>query len=64
MTLHYPVSPMKAMIGNLPPDNENWAYEIKWDGYRTVAFVDAGSTRLQSSNLLDEIGRASCRERV
>lgn len=53
MTLHYPVSPMKAMIGNLPPDDENWAYEIKWDGYRTLCFVNKGVVRLQSSNLLD-----------
>jgi bifunctional non-homologous end joining protein LigD len=53
MTLRYPVSPMKAAIGTLPPDDENWAYEIKWDGYRTLAFVDGGVTRLQSSNLLD-----------
>lgn len=53
MTLHYPVSPMKAMIGNLPPDDDNWAYEIKWDGYRTLCFVSDGAVRLQSSNLLD-----------
>lgn len=53
MTLRYPVPPMRAAIGNLPPDDENWAYEIKWDGYRTLAFVDGGDTRLQSSNLLD-----------
>lgn len=53
MTLHYPVSPMKAMIGNLPPDDANWAYEIKWDGYRTLCFVGDGGVRLQSSNLLD-----------
>ena len=53
MTLRYPVSPMKSAIGTLPPDDENWAYEVKWDGYRTLAFVAAGTTRLQSSNLLD-----------
>jgi bifunctional non-homologous end joining protein LigD len=53
MSLRYPVSPMKAAIGNLPPDDENWAYEIKWDGYRTLAFVDRDQTRLQSSNLID-----------
>ncbi|MEP7046823.1 MAG: hypothetical protein ABI949_09095, partial [Ilumatobacteraceae bacterium] len=53
MTLRYPVAPMKAAIGTLPPDDGNWAYEIKWDGYRTLAFVDGGATRLQSSNLLD-----------
>jgi bifunctional non-homologous end joining protein LigD len=53
MTLRYPVSPMKAAIGNLPSDDEGWAYEIKWDGYRTLAFADAGRTRWQSSNLID-----------
>ncbi len=53
MTLRYPVAPMKAAIGTLPSDDDKWAYEIKWDGYRTLAFVDAGQTRLQSSNLLD-----------
>jgi bifunctional non-homologous end joining protein LigD len=53
MTLRYPVAPMKAAIGNLPPDDENWAYEIKYDGYRTLAFVDGGRTRWQSSNLID-----------
>ena len=53
MTLRFPVEPMKAAIGNLPPDDENWAFEIKWDGYRTLAFVDGGQTRLQSSNLID-----------
>ncbi|MEY2445289.1 MAG: bifunctional non-ous end joining protein LigD [Ilumatobacteraceae bacterium] len=53
MTLRYPVVPMKAAIGNLPPDDENWAYEIKWDGYRTLGFVDGGRTRWQSSNLID-----------
>ncbi|HEY0518668.1 MAG TPA: non-homologous end-joining DNA ligase [Ilumatobacteraceae bacterium] len=53
MTLRYPIAPMKAAIGNLPPDDENWAYEIKWDGYRTLAFIDRASLRLQSSNLID-----------
>jgi bifunctional non-homologous end joining protein LigD len=53
MTLRFPVPPMKATIGTLPPDDGSWAYEIKWDGYRTLAFVDAGRTRWQSSHLLD-----------
>jgi bifunctional non-homologous end joining protein LigD len=51
--LRFPVVPMKAAIGVLPKDDENWAYEIKWDGYRTLAFVDGGRTRWQSSNLID-----------
>ncbi len=42
-------------MGALPPESQDheWAYEIKWDGYRTLAFIDAGSVRLQSSNSLD-----------
>jgi bifunctional non-homologous end joining protein LigD len=44
---------MKAALGTLPGDDERWAYEIKWDGYRTVAFIDDGRVRLQSSHQLD-----------
>jgi len=54
MTLQFPVAPMKAAIGLLPPagEDDRWAYEIKWDGYRTIAFVDnvAGTVRVQSSS--------------
>jgi bifunctional non-homologous end joining protein LigD len=53
MALAFPVEPMKAALGTLPVDDEHWAYEIKWDGYRTLAFVDADTIRLQSSHLLD-----------
>jgi bifunctional non-homologous end joining protein LigD len=44
---------MKAGLGSLPADDDRWAYEIKWDGYRTLAFVEHGQVRLQSSNLHD-----------
>ena len=55
MALHFPVVPMKATLGPLPTaaNDDEWAYEIKWDGYRTIAFVDDGRVRLQSSNGLD-----------
>lgn len=53
MTLAFPVAPMKATLGSMPTSDAGWAYEIKWDGYRTLAFVDDGDVRLQSSNLLD-----------
>ena len=53
--MRFPVAPMKAAIGQLPHDDDQWAYEIKWDGYRTIAFVDvdARSVRVQSSSGLD-----------
>jgi bifunctional non-homologous end joining protein LigD len=44
---------MKAVSGTLPADDEGWAYELKWDGYRTVAFINGGRVRLQSSRQLD-----------
>lgn len=44
---------MKATLGALPIDDDRWAYEVKWDGYRTLAFIDDGRVRLQSSNLHD-----------
>lgn len=53
--LRFPVAPMNATLGSLPSeaDDSHWAYEIKWDGYRTIAFVEDGTLRLQSRRPLD-----------
>ncbi len=32
-----PLSPMLATTGVLPPDDDAWAYEVKWDGVRVLA---------------------------
>ena len=37
-------------MGTLPADDDGWAFEIKWDGYRTLVFVDDGHVRLQSTS--------------
>jgi bifunctional non-homologous end joining protein LigD len=51
MTLTYPVAPMKATMGSLPGgDDEGWAYEIKWDGHRTLAHIDGDHVRFQSAS--------------
>jgi bifunctional non-homologous end joining protein LigD len=47
------VKPMLATLGALPPDDEHWAFEIKWDGVRTILFVEGGRVRAQSRNDLD-----------
>jgi bifunctional non-homologous end joining protein LigD len=55
VSLQFPVAPMMATLGVLPAeaDDHLWSYEIKWDGYRTLAFVHAGGVRLQSRSQLD-----------
>lgn len=41
------VAPMLAVAGPLPPD-DGWAFEVKWDGVRVIAYVERGSIRLVS----------------
>ncbi len=36
----HPIAPMKATLGRLPTDESGWAFEIKWDGHRTLAHID------------------------
>lgn len=44
------LSPMLATSVNKPFDQPGWLYEIKWDGYRAVAFLNKGSVELRSRN--------------
>lgn len=48
--LPYDLAPMKATLGDLPTDS-GWAFEIKWDGMRALAFVDAGLRMLSTRRL-------------
>ena len=34
--------PMLVTSGPLPPDDEGWGYEVKWDGLRAMISLDAG----------------------
>ena len=47
------VAPMLARAGTLPRDDDRWAFEIKWDGVRAIAYSEPGSLRLESRNLHD-----------
>jgi bifunctional non-homologous end joining protein LigD len=44
------VQPMLATLVDKPVAGENWLYEIKWDGYRAVAFMNKGKVDLISRN--------------
>jgi bifunctional non-homologous end joining protein LigD len=46
--LPWRLSPMLAGPGTLPRDEAGWAYEMKWDGVRALAYIDGGRLRLQS----------------
>jgi bifunctional non-homologous end joining protein LigD len=42
------LAPMLARTGPLPPDDGRWAFEIKWDGVRAIAFVQGGRLVLKA----------------
>jgi len=50
------VRPMLAHSAQGPFDGPDWLFEVKWDGYRAVAFLEGNRTRLQSRNLKDLTG--------
>jgi bifunctional non-homologous end joining protein LigD len=47
------IHPMLATLVDKPFDDDEWFFEIKWDGYRAVAFIDEGKVRLVSRNQND-----------
>ena len=47
------IHPMLAAAIEKPFDNPDWLFEIKWDGYRAIAFIDDGRVRLVSRNQND-----------
>jgi bifunctional non-homologous end joining protein LigD len=44
------IQPMLASIAEEPFDDPNWLFEIKWDGYRAISFIENNAVRLVSRN--------------
>jgi bifunctional non-homologous end joining protein LigD len=44
------IKPMLARLLREPFNSPDWIYELKWEGFRTVAFIEGGKVRLQSRN--------------
>ncbi len=47
------IHPMLATSTDQPFDGPDWLFEIKWDGYRAVAFIENGKVRFISRNQTD-----------
>ncbi|HEV2319868.1 MAG TPA: non-homologous end-joining DNA ligase [Verrucomicrobiae bacterium] len=68
------IEPMKARLVAEPPSQGDWIYEIKFDGYRAMAFKDGAGVRLFSRNekdfgqkfpeILDAVASLQAREAV
>lgn len=43
---------MLATLVDQPFDNPDWIYEIKWDGYRVVSYLNKGKVEMRSRNNL------------
>ncbi|HEX3009854.1 MAG TPA: DNA ligase D, partial [Bacteroidales bacterium] len=44
------IKPMLATLVDEPFDDPEWQFEIKWDGYRTLAFIEEEDVNLLSRN--------------
>jgi bifunctional non-homologous end joining protein LigD len=47
------IEPMLATLATKAFDDEDWLFEIKWDGFRVEAVVDDGKSRILTRNLND-----------
>src|SRR5437773_14355 len=47
------IHPMLATLVDEPFSNPEWVFETKWDGFRSVCFLQQGKLRLVSRNQID-----------
>jgi bifunctional non-homologous end joining protein LigD len=51
------IRPQLATLADAPPQGNRWLHEIKYDGYRMLAFIEHGSVRIISRSGKDWTGR-------
>ena len=49
-TFRKDISPMLATLVDKPFSNSDWSFEVKWDGYRALGFMNGGKVDLRSRN--------------
>ena len=42
------LEPMLATLGSAVPSGTDWLYEVKWDGYRALCYIEGGKVRMLS----------------
>jgi len=47
------IKPMLAKAGSMPDNQEEYSFEIKWDGIRVIFYLEKNRFRLMSRNLKD-----------
>lgn len=47
-TMPTKIEPMLAVLGSQLPEGSDWLYEVKWDGYRALCFIEKGKVRIVS----------------
>jgi bifunctional non-homologous end joining protein LigD len=51
------LEPMRATPAAEPPRGAGWAFEVKWDGVRALAFADADEVRIHQGRSTDATAR-------
>src|SRR3979409_1400628 len=50
----FDIRPMLAtLVSSVPPNDADYGYEYKWDGYRAIVYVQSGQVRVVSRGLQD-----------
>jgi bifunctional non-homologous end joining protein LigD len=51
--IKHPIEPMKATLVDKPFSDQDWLYEVKWDGYRAITEVRGKNIKLYSRSQQD-----------
>mgnify|MGYP001583789495 FL=1 len=47
------IHPMLLKSATIPPDTGDYSFEVKWDGFRAIIYLDRGRLKIRSRSLRD-----------